>query len=85
MRARLWLPARRGNSAAARVHSPRVRAFAASRRATSGDHEAGHLAAHQGNLPHQCGRDGRTAGEAGRNTVCTSGAIAPFIPAISIS
>ena len=28
---------------------------------------------------------GRTAGDAGRNTVCTSGAMAPFMPAICIS
>ena len=28
---------------------------------------------------------GRTDGEAGRKTVCTSGAMAPFMPAISIS
>ena len=28
---------------------------------------------------------GRTAGEAGRNTVCTSAAITAFMPAISIS
>jgi len=28
---------------------------------------------------------GRMIGDAGRNTVCTAGAMAPFIPAISIS